>query len=348
MEFNKIIKIGNKVINEVSPTFIVAEVGVNHNADIELGKRLIDLAVEAGVDAVKFQSFKADHLLLKSVQKAPYQMKTTDQKETQYQMLKRLEINREQMLELQDYCEKKNTIFMTTPFEEESLKEVRDMNVSAIKVAATDITNIKFLRQIASLGKPIILSAGMCYLEEIRTALNTVLPINPNVILLQCTANYPIQNDEVNLKVIPRLRSEFDVIVGYSDHSVGIGAAPYAVALGAKLVEKHFTLNRSLPGPDQKASIMPNELKQMVQEIRKVELFLGSPIKMPTYSEQYTRKSLQKYLVAKKTILENEIFSEENIEAKRSNGIGIPAIYFDQIIGRRAKRKFEIDEIISD
>ncbi len=346
MRFNREIKIGNYTISDSSSTFIVAEAGVNHNGDMTLAKKMIDTAVEAGVNAVKFQAFKADNLILKNVRKAPYQSVTTSSSETQYEMLKRLEITRVQTQELMQYCKEKNIMFLSTPFEKASLDELDEMGVSAFKVAATDLTNIQFLRQVAEKGKPIILSAGMCYQEEVRRALEAIYPINRDVVLLQCTANYPIRDTEANVNVIRTFGDAFDVLVGYSDHTQGVGASPFAVAVGAKVIEKHFTLDKNMEGPDHKASVTPDELKQLVTDIRRVEKYLGDGVKMPTCSEQMTRKSLQKCIVASRKICCGEQFTAENIVAKRTNGEGISAVYFDDIVGREAVRDYKVDEII--
>ena len=241
----------------------------------------------------------------------------------------------------------KKIIFLSTPFEQASLDELDQLGVPAFKVAATDITNIQFLRQVAEKKKPIILSAGMCYLEEVEKALKAIYPINRDVILLQCTANYPIQDTEANIKVIQTFKDAFDILVGYSDHSQGIGASPYAVAIGAKVIEKHFTLDKSMEGPDHKASVTPEELRQLVSDIRRVDKYLGSGIKMPSCSEQLTRRSLQKCIVASKKIKRGMKFEAENIVAKRTNGEGISALYYDNIVGETAKRDFDIDDIIS-
>lgn len=348
MNFSKQIYVANKEISQTSPTFVIAEAGVNHNGDMELAKRLIDVACEAGVDAVKFQTFKAEHLILSNIEKAPYQKNTTDASENQYMMLKRLEVNLKQNKELKEYCDKKGIIFLTTPFEITSLKEVEQLDVPAIKIAATDLTNIKFLREVAALGKPIILSAGMCYMEEVRIALESIYPINKQVILLQCTANYPISDNEANIAVIDTFKKEFDILVGYSDHSVGVGASPYAVAKGAKVIEKHFTLDKTMEGPDHRASVTPDELKQLVQDIRRVESYLGNGVKMPTCSEQGTRKSLQKCLVAAKQICEGESFNQDNVIAKRTNGEGISALYYDQLLLKKATRQYEMNDIIRE
>lgn len=347
MKFNKEITIANKIIDENSRTFIIAEAGVNHNGDTGLAKEMVDVAAEAGVDAVKFQSFKTDKLILRDIEKAPYQKETTSGTETQYEMLKRLELQMQQTYDLKEYCIKRNIVFLSTPFEKDSLDELDEMGVPAFKIAATDLTNIQFLRQIAEKGKPMILSAGMCYLEEVRIALEAIEKINKDLILLQCTANYPIKDEEANIQVVQTLKNEFDILTGYSDHSQGVGASPYAVALGAKVIEKHFTLDKTLKGPDHRASVEPEELKMLVKDIRRVEKYLGNGIKMPTCAEQMTRKSLQKCLVAAKDIKVGERFTNENIVAKRTGGKGISALYFDKVIGNVANKNYLVNEIIN-
>lgn len=346
MQFSQSVKIENRVISDKERTFIIAEAGVNHNGNMNIAKEMIDCAVQAGVDAVKFQTFKTDKLILKNIEKAPYQKVTTYSSESQYDMLKRLEITKEQTAELMDYCRKKKIIFLSTPFEKASLDELDSMGVAAFKVAATDLTNIQFLRQAAEKGKPIILSAGMCYMEEVKRALEAIYSINKDVVLLQCTANYPIQDSEANINVVKTFKKEFDMLVGYSDHSQGVGASPYAVAVGAKVIEKHFTMDKNMQGPDHNASVSPEELKQLVIAIRKVEEYLGDGIKMPTFSEQKTRKSLQKCLVAGRAIKLGEVFTKDNIIAKRTNGEGISALYYDNILGKTADRDYMPDEII--
>ena len=322
LTFNSRFQIENKTISEQEKTFIIAEAGVNHNGDIRLAKEMIDAASESGADAVKFQTFRTEELILKNTEKAPYQRVTTDRHESQYDMLKRLEVKKEQATELRDYCRKRNIIFLSTPFEKISLDELDELGVSAFKIAATDLTNIQFLRQVAEKGKPIILSAGMCYLEEVVRALEAIHSI------------------------IKTFQDTFNVLVGYSDHSQGVGASPYAVAVGAKVIEKHFTLNKNMEGPDHKASVTPDELRQLVLEIRRVERYLGSGIKMPSSSEQMTRKALQKCLVASQQIKTGEAFGNDNIVAKRTNGVGISALYFDDIVGQIATRNYKTDDII--
>ncbi len=348
MNFNKILKIQDKVISEKSPTFIIAEAGVNHGGDMHIAKKLIEIASNAGADAVKFQTFKSENLILKDVVKAPYQQKTTNTEESQYDMLKKLEVSREQNLDLKRYCEEKNIIFLTTPFDESSLDEIDELDLPAYKVASTDTTNLPFLKKIAQKGKPIFLSTGMTYLAEVQMALETINEYNQDVVLLQCTANYPIADSEANLSVINTFKYHFNVLVGYSDHTEGLGAAAFAIPMGAKVVEKHFTIDKSLEGPDHRASLSPDELKEFVKIVRKVDAFMGSNIKKPNLSETKTRASLQKCLVAQCEIQKGEVFSEENIIAKRTGGIGISPIYYQDLIGKAAQKSYAVDEIISN
>jgi N,N'-diacetyllegionaminate synthase len=347
MQFNKKIYIEDKLISVTSPTFIIAEAGVNHGGNMLIARQLIDIAAEAKVDAVKFQTFKAENLILDNIQKAPYQKNTTDAAETQFDMLKKLEVSKEQNLELKQYCTKKGIIFLTTPFDEGSLEELDELNLPAYKVASTDTTNLSFLRKIAKKGKPIFLSTGMSYLSEIRSALEVIYEYNKDVVLLQCTANYPIQDNEVNLAVINTYRSNFNILLGYSDHSVGVGAAPFAIPMGAKVVEKHFTVNKNDKGPDHAASLSPDELIDLVKTIRRVDEYMGSAIKKPSLSEQETRKSLQKCMVANKYIKKGELFSEDNLIAKRTGGIGISPIDFEKIIGLKSHKIYKKNEVIS-
>ncbi len=346
MIFNKNLNIQGKKISKKSSTFIIAEAGVNHRGDINIAKKLIDLASEAGADAVKFQAFRAEYLILDSVQKAPYQQKTTKASESQFDMLKKLEVSKEQNLELKKYCKTRNIIFLTTPFDENSLDEIDELDLPAYKIASTDTTNLPFLKKVAQKGKPIFLSTGMTYLSEVQMALETIYKYNKDVVLLQCTANYPIRDDEANLTVIDTFKKNFDVLVGYSDHTVGTGAAAFAIPMGAKVVEKHFTLDKAQQGPDHKASLSPEELKEFVRIVRKVDAFMGSDIKKPNLSELKTRESLQKCLVANCEIKKGEEFTEENIIAKRTGGKGVSPIYYKDVIGQKSKRNYFKDELI--
>lgn len=344
--FSKSIKIGDKSIGESTPVYIIAEAGVNHGGDMELAFKLVDIASEAGADAVKFQAFRTDELILSSVEKAAYQKVTTEAEESQADMLKGLELKVENYKALQDYCAKKEIQFLITPFDEQSLIELEEINVDAYKIASTDTTNIPFLLKVAKTQKPILLSTGMCDLMEVAAAVKSIETINPDLVLLQCTANYPIKDEEANLNVIHTFKNTFNCLVGYSDHSVGIGAAAFAIPLGAVVLEKHFTINKGDKGPDHLASLDPDELKEFVQLVRRVEKFMGSDVKLPTKDEEGTKRSLQKYLVASTRIGKGELFSLENIVGKRTGGKGISPLKYKEIVGQRAGRTFEKNDII--
>jgi len=342
------IKVGDKIIGENQPTFIIAEAGVNHGGDMAVAKKLIDCAADAGVDAVKFQAFRAEDLILNNVEKAPYQQKTTDAKESQFDMLKKLEVSREQNFELKKYCIEKDIIFLTTPFDEYSLEAIDELDLPAYKIASTDTTNLPFLKKVAQKYKPIFLSTGMSYLSEVQMALETIFEFHKEVVVLQCTANYPIKDSEANLAVINTFKNHFDIMVGYSDHTVGIGAAAFAIPMGAKVVEKHFTLDKSLEGPDHTTSLSPEELVDFVKLVRKVDAFMGTSIKKPNLSETKTRASLQKCLVANGNIKKGDCFTEDNIIAKRTGGIGISPIYYKDLLGIKANKNYKNNEIISN
>jgi N,N'-diacetyllegionaminate synthase len=346
MKFAQRVNIGPLTVSAGAPAVVIAEAGVNHNGRMELARKLVDAAVAAGADAVKFQAFRTEALILASVRKASYQIKNSKTEESQFAMLKKLELTRAQNKELKDYCRKKRIIFLTTPFDEQSLDELDELDLPAYKIASTDITNLLFLRKVARKNKPVILSTGMATIEDVEAALRAIYPLNKNVVLLQCSANYPVADHEVNLRVMRVYRERFNILAGYSDHTVGLGASPYAVAAGAKVIEKHFTLDKGSDGPDHKASLDPRELKELVEEIRKVESYLGSETKALTASEKANRKSLQKCLVAARTIKKGELFSVGNIIGKRTGGVGISAIDYQKLIGKKALKDYETDHII--
>jgi N-acetylneuraminate synthase len=348
MNFNKTIKVANREISGTAPVFIIAEAGVNHNGDMAVAKQLIDEATHAGVDAIKFQTFKTENLILENVNKAPYQEITTGTKESQYEMLKKLEITKEQNKELILYCREKKIIFLSTPFDDESIDELIALDIPAFKVASTDTTNLPFLNKLAKIGKPIFLSTGMTYMTEIELALEEIYPYNKDVILLQCTANYPIKDHEANLNVLNTFQSMFDIVVGYSDHSMGTGASPYAIPMGARVVEKHFTLDNKGLGPDHKASLNPIQLREYVKQIKKVEEYMGTFVKMPSFDELKTRKSLQKCLVADYDIKKGDSFSNRNIIAKRTGGEGISPLYYRQLIAKKASKNYNKNDIIDE
>ena len=340
MKFNKELNIEGKLISLNSPTFVIAEAGVNHGGSMSVAKLLVDLAVEAKADAVKFQTFKTENLILNNIQKAPYQKNTTDKNETQYEMLKRLEITQEQNFELKQYCTRKGIVFLTTPFDEESLNEIDELDLPAYKVSSTDATNLPFLEKIAKKGKPIFLSTGMSYLLEVELALKTIFKYNKDVVLLQCTANYPIQANEANLAVINTYRDNFDILLGYSDHSIGVGAAPFAIPMGAKVIEKHFTLDKNLPGPDHFFALTPNELKQMIDSIRNTELAYGTGKKEVLEEEVKTRKFAKRSLQAITDISKGDILELGiNFDILRPGDRlrGLEARFVTDIIGKKSK-----------
>ena len=338
------INIGGKAIGNRHPCFIIAEAGVNHNGSLELAKKLIDAAVKAGADAVKFQTFKTEDLILNDIEKATYQKGTTSPSESQTAMLKKLEINKDFHIELIKYCEEKEIIFLSTCYEEKSLNLLMDLDVSAIKIASTDTTNLLFLEQVARSGKPVILSTGMCSHVEIEQAYNCLKENGcEELALLKCTSNYPTDIKEVNLRAMLTLKDKFNVITGFSDHTEGIGASPYAVAMGAKVIEKHFTLDKSMDGPDHQASLSPGELTAWVEEIRRVEQMLGTREIVPTEGEKETKNILQKCLVFSIDLAKGDVLTRENITAKRTGGRGISALEFYRVLGATVKRDVSVD-----
>jgi N-acetylneuraminate synthase len=344
--FSKEIRIGEHRVGPGRPTFIIAEAGVNHGGDIRKAFELIDIAADAGANAVKFQAFRTEHVILKSVEKAPYQKQTTDKSESQFEMIRKLELKKEQYVELKAYCARKKIFFLITPFDEPSLRELEEVGVEAYKISSTDTTNLPFLKKVAQTRKPLLLSTGMCYLNEVEAALQEIKPWNRDVILLQCTANYPILDEEAHLNVITTFKERFDVLVGYSDHSVGIGASLYAVPMGAVVLEKHFTIDKNLPGPDHRASLSPSELKDFVKQVRHIEVYLGSPEKKPVPSEVHTRNSLQKCLVAARPIKKGQIIADADLVAKRTGGKGISPLKYRDVTGTVAIRDFAVNDII--
>jgi N-acetylneuraminate synthase/N,N'-diacetyllegionaminate synthase len=341
------IKIDGKTVGKEYPCFIIAEAGVNHNGSLELAKKLIDVAKAAGADAVKFQTFKAENVVIKDAEKAEYQKETTGIGESQYDMIKKLELTEEDFMELTDYAKEKKILFLSSPFDKESVGLLEEITVPAFKVASGEITNFPLLRYIAKKGKPIILSTGMATLGEVEEALNVIRSEGvEDVILLHCVSNYPARIEDVNLRVMETLTQAFKLPVGFSDHTLGITVPIAAVASGACVIEKHFTLDRNLPGPDHKASLEPNELREMVKSIRDVEKALGDGIKQPTTREEEIKKIARRSIVAKMDISEGAIITEEMLDVKRP-GMGIEPKYVDMVVGRKAKENIKRDEIIT-
>jgi len=327
--------------------FIIAEAGVNHNGDIKNAFKLIDVAVDAGVDAIKFQTFNAEKLVSRNAEKADYQKELTGDEEKQLQMLKKLELSFSDFTSLNKYCTKKNIIFLSTAFDEESITFLdKTVEQKVFKIPSGEVTNLPYLIRIAKCGKPVIMSTGMCDTGEIDLAVK-ILRENSvdDITLLHCTTEYPTPYSDVNLLAMNTLEDEFKCHIGYSDHTVGIEVAIAAVALGAGVIEKHFTLDRNMPGPDHSASIEPDELKQMVKSIRNIEIALGDGVKRPTEKEIKNRKTGRKSIVAKEKIEKGEVITAEKITTKRP-GTGISPMEWDEVIGKTAKREFMEDELI--
>lgn len=330
--------------------FIIAEAGVNHNGSLDLALQLVDAAAAAGVDAVKFQTFKAVKLVSKFAPKAEYQKATTGKDESQLEMIRRLELSPSDHKALLQHCQVRGIMFLSTPFDLESMDFLFSLGMSIFKIGSGELTNLPYLRKISSFGLPVILSTGMATLQEVREAVsvleNAGLKRN-QISLLHCNTEYPTPDQDVNLQAMLTVRDAFPGLaaIGYSDHSQGNLACYAAVALGAQLIEKHFTLNRNLPGPDHKSSLEPNELAELVAGIRRIETMLGSANKQPTPSELPNRVAARKSIVAAKNIAAGEVFSETNITVKRP-GNGISPMYWDELIGQKANRAFEVDELI--
>jgi N,N'-diacetyllegionaminate synthase len=333
----------NKVI-------IIAEAGVNHNGDIELAKKLIDVAVEAGVDYVKFQTFKSESLVSKFAKKASYQIENTkDAVESQLQMLKKLELSNSQHFELVQYCNNKNISFFSTAFDLESLNFLKELGLNSVKIPSGEITNLPYLRKAAALFKEVIISTGMSSMVEIEEALDVFLQAGikkADITILHCNTEYPTPMSDVNLNAMMAIQKMFGVKVGYSDHTMGIEVPIAAVAMGGTMIEKHFTLDRSLPGPDQLASLEPDELKSMVHSIRNIEKAIGGTgAKEPSESEIKNISIARKSIVAKTLIQKGDRFSEFNITTKRP-GMGVSPMKWDEVIGKVACQDFDVDELI--
>lgn len=329
---------------------IIAEAGVNHNGNIENALRLIDVAADAGVDYIKFQTFKAENLVSRSAKKAEYQIQNTgDIKESQLQMLKKLELSEEQHERLIAYCKEKKVKFFSTAFDLSSLEYLQSIGLDMVKIPSGEITNLPYLRKAASLFRKVILSTGMSTMQEISDAMHVFLKAGiskENITILHCNTEYPTPMEDVNLKAIQHIQKEFQTAVGYSDHTLGIEIPVAAVALGASIIEKHFTLDKTMKGPDHKASLDPNELKAMVFAIRNIEKAIsGSGLKTVSSSEQKNINIARKSIVANRRIVAGECFSEENLTVKRP-GSGISPMKWDEVIGKTAIKDFDIDELI--
>ena len=328
---------------------IIAEAGVNHTGDMAKAKALIDKGAEAGVDYVKFQTFKAGNLVTKQAKRAAYQDRNTQDNDTQYEMLKKLELSQAVHQELIDYCAQKGVQFLSTGFDIESLEFLARLGITIAKVPSGEITNLPYLRKVAALFPEVILSTGMATIIEIKDAVKVLTDNGVNkdkITVLHCNTEYPTPMEDVNLRAMLHIQQEVGVAIGYSDHTLGIEVPIAAVALGATIIEKHFTLDKTLPGPDHKASLEPDELKAMVSAIRNIEKAVGgSGLKEVSISEAKNKPIARKSIVASKSIKKGDFFTEENITVKRP-GIGISPMQWDGVIGKTAKKDFEEDDLI--
>ena len=359
------ITIGKRIIGTNCPCFIIAEAGVNHNGSIELAKKLVDVAVAANADAIKFQTFKAEEEVTKVTPKADYQKLDKDNNESYFEMIKKLELNEYDHKYLMKYCKQKRIIFLSTPSEEKSAEMLNRLGVEAFKIGSNDIVTIPLLEMIGAYHKPMIISRGMATEEEIQEALDTVKSQgNNDIILLHCTSNYPAQLKDLNLSVLETLKNKFRVLVGYSDHSEGLDAPYIAALLGAAVIEKHITLDKTLPGPDQRFALDPDELKKMVKDIRNSERLssneknkklnfiknlkeiLGNPDIKPTPSELEMRKNTRKSVVAKYDLIKDTKICRKDIAFKRP-AFGVPAKQYKEIIGRKTILEIKKDEFLT-
>jgi len=329
-------------------TLIIAEAGVNHNGDPALARQLIEVAAAAGADLVKFQTFSADRLVSAQAPKAEYQTRTTDTGESQHAMLRRLELDRGTHENLIQHCRENGIAFFSTGFDIESVDMLLELGLDRLKIPSGEITNLPYLRHVGRQGRPVILSTGMACMDEIEAAIDVLqrsgMP-RDRITVLHCNTAYPTPMADVNLRAMLTIRDAFKVEVGYSDHTSGIEVAIAAVALGATVIEKHFTLDRDLPGPDHKASLEPDELKAMVTAIRNIELALGDGVKKPSPSEAKNIPIARRSIVAARAITSGEVFTESSLAVKRP-GDGISAMRWDEVLGRRARRDFAPDELI--
>ena len=329
-------------------TIIIAEAGVNHNGKFSLAKKLIDIAKDSGADIVKFQTFRSENLVTKKAKKANYQKKHLPN-ESQYKMLKKLELSFEEFIKLKKYASKKKIEFMSTGFEIDSLEFLKKLKLQRYKIPSGEITNYPLLRFIGSLKKKVILSSGMSTLQDIKSALNVIVKSGTklkNITVLHCNTAYPTPFKDVNLNAMTTIKNKCGVDVGYSDHTLGIEVPIAAVTLGAKIIEKHFTINKNLPGPDHHASLEPEELKKMISSVRIIEKSLGSYSKLTSSSESINKKIVRKSIVAYKDILKGNIFSKNNLTTKRP-GNGISPMMINKLLGKKSKKYYKIDEKIN-
>ena len=341
------IHIGQRAVGPGHPCFIITEAGVNHNGSLEMARRLVEAAVQAGADAVKFQTFDAGRLVTAQAPKAEYQKETTDATESQYDMLRKLELSPEMHRDLMGLCKERGILFMSSPFDEESADLLEELGVAVYKVPSGEITNLPYLTHVAAKGKPMVVSTGMSYLKEVEAAVDAIMDAgDPGIALLHCVSNYPAAPQDANLTAMGTMVEAFGVPVGYSDHTPGIEVSLAAVALGACVIEKHLTMDRNLPGPDHLASLEPPEFSALVRGIRVVEAALGDGRKEPASSEAGTAAVARKSLVAARDIPAGTTLSQELIAVKRP-GTGLPPARRQDLIGRVARVDIEAGELIA-
>lgn len=331
------------------PILIIAEAGVNHNGDIAMAKRLVDVAADAGADIVKFQTFSADRLATHQTKKADYQRLNSDAAETQYQMLRRLELSKSMHHEIIEHCTKRNIEFLSTGFDIESINFLMNLGIKLFKIPSGEITNLPYLQHIGQFKLPIIMSTGMATMIEIEEAINVLEKAGTpksKITVLHCTTEYPASINEVNLRAMQSIKKAFDIEIGYSDHTLGIEISIAAAAMGATVIEKHFTLDKNSQGPDHLASLEPHELKSMIDSVRNIEDAMGNGIKSPSDKEKKNMLVARKSIVASKDIMKNEIFTTENLTTKRP-GTGISPMKLEKVIGKTAIKNFSKDEIIT-
>jgi len=345
----------------MNKVFIIAEAGINHNGSVKIAKKMVEAAKDAGADAVKFQTFQVDRLITRAAKKTDYQIQTTGSNETQFEMLKRFQLSPDDFEELYQYCHERKIIFMSTPFDEESVDMLDALGMKIFKIPSGEITNKPLIQHVAKKGKPIVLSTGMSYLEEVDRAITWMMEVQSNVnsegqsfgyplssspVLLHCVSSYPAAFEELNLMAMKTMKDTFLLPVGFSDHTLGVEASIAAVALGASIIEKHFTLDRRMEGPDHRASLEVSEMKEMIRAIRNIEVALGNGIKKPAASEKDNRTLVRKSIVAAKNIKAGEKIGFHELAIKRP-GTGIPPEYLETVIGMIAIRPIAADSIIT-
>jgi N,N'-diacetyllegionaminate synthase len=339
------INLGGRAVGTGAPVFVIAEAGVNHNGDPALAHQLIEVAAAAGADAVKFQTFRSEALVSRHAPKAPYQVETTGGAESQLDMLRKLELSRETFVALAEACRRRGVLFLSSPFDIASADDLETLGVVAFKTGSGELTNLPLLDHLAAKGRPIIVSTGMATIDEVETAVATVRRRGTPLALLHCVSAYPAPPEESNLRAMDSLRERFDCPVGFSDHTTGITVAVAAIARGATILEKHFTVDRSLPGPDHRASLDPTELTALVAAVRQVEAALGDGHKRPTPAELPTRTVARKSLVAARALRRGETLTAAAVAVKRP-GTGIAPGDLPRALGRRLRRDLDVDEVI--